>query len=122
MPAVFSWGARLARIAHLVDLELPVLVVDDALADIVQEGGVVGDNDGGHVLEGGQVVDQPCDILDVQVIGRLIEQHDLCAVQHGAGCNRTDKSSGPACKSIMPCMLHSRRHTIDHRDMPAHAP
>ncbi|GKT59608.1 hypothetical protein ColTof3_06947 [Colletotrichum tofieldiae] len=59
-----------------VALELEALVVDDVLADVVEEGRVVGDDDGsaGGVLE---VLLEPLDVLHVQVVGGLVEKQDI---------------------------------------------
>mmetsp|Transcript_33591 Transcript_33591/g.74379 ORF Transcript_33591/g.74379 Transcript_33591/m.74379 type:complete len:529 (-) Transcript_33591:733-2319(-) len=68
-----------------VGLELAVLVVDDVGADAVQEARVVGHHDGGHVLQAGQVVLQPGNVGDVQVVGGLVQQQNLGLQQNGAG-------------------------------------
>lgn len=63
-----------------VTAELEALVVDDVLDDVVEELGVVRHHDGGArgALE---VVLEPCDVLDVQVVGRLIEQENIGALE-----------------------------------------
>lgn len=60
----------------LVGLQLEALVVDDVLADAVEEARVVGHDDGsaGRVL---QVLLEPLDVLHVQVVGRLVEQQNV---------------------------------------------
>lgn len=67
-----------------VTLKLVALVVDDVLADVVQELGVVGHDDGcaGGVL---QVVLEPLDVLDIQMVGRLIEQQNIRVLENGTG-------------------------------------
>ena len=74
--------------AYLVVLQLAVLIVDDARADIVQEATVVGYHHAGHVWQVSQVVLQPRHILDIQVVGGLIQQHDVSLHQHGTRCNK----------------------------------
>jgi len=65
-----------------VTLELEALVVDDVLADVVQEGGVVGNDDGRArgVLE---VLLEPLDVLHVQMVSRLIEKQNIWVLEHG---------------------------------------
>lgn len=60
----------------LVGLELETLVVDDVLADAVEEARVMRDDDGSarRVL---QVLLEPLDVLHIQVVGRLVEQQDI---------------------------------------------
>jgi len=59
-----------------VTLELEALVVDNVLDDVVQEAGVVRDHDGGA---GGvlQVLLQPGNVLDVQVVGGLVKKQNV---------------------------------------------
>ncbi|TKW55191.1 hypothetical protein CTA1_1265 [Colletotrichum tanaceti] len=65
-----------------VALELEALVVNDVLADVVEEGRVVGDDDGGAggVLE---VLLEPLDVLHVQVVGGLVEKQDIGGLEDG---------------------------------------
>ncbi|TFB05190.1 hypothetical protein CCMA1212_003081 [Trichoderma ghanense] len=65
-----------------VALELESLVVDDVLADVVEEARVVRDDDGsaGGVDE---VVLEPLDILHVQVVGGLVEKQDIGGLEDG---------------------------------------
>lgn len=81
-----SRGDTLDELAQVttVTLELEALVVDDVLDDVVQELAVVGDDDG-SAGGGAQVVLQPGDVLDVQVVGRLIEQQDIGGLEDGTG-------------------------------------
>lgn len=60
----------------LVGLELETLVVDDVLADAVEETRVVGDDDGSarRVL---QVLLEPLNVLHIQVVGRLVEKQNV---------------------------------------------
>ncbi|DBA00724.1 TPA: hypothetical protein N0F65_001195, partial [Lagenidium giganteum] len=71
------------RKVALVDLELAVLVVDDVRAHVVEEAGVVGHHDRRHVWQTVQVVLQPGDVVDIQVVRRFIEQQDISLHQHG---------------------------------------
>ena len=72
--------------AYPVVLQLAVFVVDDACAHMVQEATVVRHHHAGHVWQVGQVLLQPRHILDVQVVGGLVQQHDVSLHQHGTGC------------------------------------
>jgi len=67
-----------------VTLELEALVVDDVLDDTVQEPRVVRDDDG-CARRGGEVVLEPCNVLDVQVVGRLIEEQNIGLLENGTG-------------------------------------
>lgn len=51
-----------------VSLDLEAVQVEDVCADLVQEAGVVGDNDGCAGGQAGQVVDQPLNVEDIQVL------------------------------------------------------
>uniref|UniRef100_A0A098DMI5 Uncharacterized protein n=1 Tax=Gibberella zeae (strain ATCC MYA-4620 / CBS 123657 / FGSC 9075 / NRRL 31084 / PH-1) TaxID=229533 RepID=A0A098DMI5_GIBZE len=64
----------------LVTLELESLVVNDVLADVVKETGVVRDNDGGAsgVLE---VLLEPLNVLHIQMVGRLIKQQNIGSLE-----------------------------------------
>ncbi|ROV98021.1 hypothetical protein VMCG_07082 [Cytospora schulzeri] len=67
----------------LVGLQLEVtLVVDDVLADAVEETRVVRHDDGSavRVLK---VVLEPLHVLDVQVVGRLVKQQDIGVLEDG---------------------------------------
>lgn len=65
-----------------VALELEALVVDDVLNDVVQELAVVGD-DNGCARRAGEVVLEPLDVLDVQVVGGLVEQQNVGLLEDG---------------------------------------
>lgn len=64
-----------------VTLELETLVVDNVLDDVVQELAVVGD-DNGCARRAGKVVLQPLDVLDVQVVGRLVKKQNIRLLEH----------------------------------------
>ncbi|CAG9977931.1 unnamed protein product [Clonostachys byssicola] len=66
----------------LVTLELEALVVDDVLADVVEEAGVVGDDDGG-ARGVDEVVLEPLDVLHVQMVGRLVQKQDIRSLEDG---------------------------------------
>mmetsp|Transcript_18291 Transcript_18291/g.55000 ORF Transcript_18291/g.55000 Transcript_18291/m.55000 type:complete len:572 (+) Transcript_18291:826-2541(+) len=68
-----------------VALQLAVLVVDDVSAHSVQEATVVGHNHAGHVGQAVQVALQPGHVVDVQVVGGLVQQQNVCLHQHSAG-------------------------------------
>lgn len=63
-----------------VALELEALVVNDVLADVVKEARVVRDDDG-SARGVNKVLLEPLNILDVQVVGRLIEQQDIGSLE-----------------------------------------
>ena len=65
-----------------VTLELESLVVDDVLADVVDEVGVVGNDDRGtwRVLK---VILEPLDVLDIQVVSWLIQQENIWVLENG---------------------------------------
>ncbi|KAF3396471.1 hypothetical protein F1880_007236 [Penicillium rolfsii] len=65
-----------------VTLQLEALVVDDVLDDTVQETGVVGDHDG-SAGGGLEVVLEPLNVLDVQVVGGLVEQENIGLLEDG---------------------------------------
>ena len=69
----------------LVCLELAVLVVDNVRAHIIEEPGVVGHNDAGDVCQAGEVLGEPSNVRNVQVIGGLIEQEDVGVHEHRTG-------------------------------------
>ena len=58
----------------LVRLELEAVHPDDVGADVVEEALVVRDHDGGHVLERVEVLLDPRDVGNVEVVGRLVLQ------------------------------------------------
>ena len=65
-----------------VALELEALVVDDVLADVVEERAVVGDDDGsaGRVAE---VVLEPLHVLDIEMVSGLIQKKDIGSLEDG---------------------------------------
>ena len=65
--------------------ELEAVEVEDVGDHVVQEAGIVRDDDGRAGLEAGEVVLEPGDVDNIQVVGRLIEQEDVSAEEHGAG-------------------------------------
>mmetsp|Transcript_46080 Transcript_46080/g.103830 ORF Transcript_46080/g.103830 Transcript_46080/m.103830 type:complete len:519 (-) Transcript_46080:636-2192(-) len=71
----------------LVELELAVLlVVHHVLRHVVEEDGVVRHHHGGDRLVRKllHVLGQPCDAVDVDVVGRLVEQKELGLLKHRA--------------------------------------
>lgn len=56
--------------------------MDDVLADVVDEVGVVGNDDGGTwgVLE---VILEPLDVLDIQVVSWLVQQENIWVLENG---------------------------------------
>lgn len=69
----------------LVLSELESLVVDDVLDDVVKETGVVGNDHGSDVLLSDKEVLEPFDVLDVEMVGGLVEEENVCLLQHGSG-------------------------------------
>ena len=67
-----------------VSLQLEALVVDNVLDDVVEELGVVRDDDG-CAGGGDEVVLEPSNVLDVQVVGRLIEKKNIGLLEDGTG-------------------------------------
>jgi hypothetical protein len=55
--------------------------VDNVLDDVVQELGVVGDDDG-CARRGGEVVLEPLDVLDIQMVGGLVEEQNIGLLEH----------------------------------------
>jgi hypothetical protein len=70
----------------LVGLELlSRLVVVDVGADLVQESRVVRNDQTGDLGVGLEVLLQPFDVGDIQVVSRLVKEKDISLQQHGAG-------------------------------------
>lgn len=67
-----------------VTLELEALVVNNVLDDVVQELAVVG-NDNGSARRRGEVVLEPLDVLDIQVVGGLVKEQDIGLLEHSTG-------------------------------------
>lgn len=67
-----------------VALELEALVVDDVLDNVVQKAAVVRDHDG-CARRVDEVVLQPFDVLDVQVVGGFVEQENVWVFEHSTG-------------------------------------
>ena len=67
-----------------VTLKLEALVVDDVLADVVQETRIVRHDDGSarRVLEVGL---EPLDVLTIHMVGRLVEKENIGLLEHGTG-------------------------------------
>lgn len=65
-----------------VTLELEALVVDNVLDNVVKEAGVVGHHDG-SAGGGLEVVLEPLNVLDVQVVGGLVEQENIGGLKDG---------------------------------------
>ena len=65
-----------------VTLELEALVVDDVLADVVEETTVVRDNDG-SARRGAQVILEPLNVLHVEMVSGLVEEQDIGSLEDG---------------------------------------
>ena len=68
----------------LEGVELQVLDLKDVGAAIVEKAGIVRHDDGGNILEGVEVVLDPGNVDDVQVVGGLIEEKDIGIPKHGS--------------------------------------
>ena len=75
---------HILRVAALVVLDVAEGDLDGAVGDAVEEGAVVGDEDDAAVVVG-QVVFQPLDRLDVEVVGGLVEEDDLGFLEEDFG-------------------------------------
>ncbi len=71
-------------VAAVVLVDGAALDVPDPVADLVEEPPVVGDDDD-RGLQGVQVRGQPGDALDVEVVGRLVEQEEVGALGEARG-------------------------------------
>mmetsp|Transcript_9766 Transcript_9766/g.16099 ORF Transcript_9766/g.16099 Transcript_9766/m.16099 type:complete len:648 (+) Transcript_9766:596-2539(+) len=71
----------------LVVVELEGVEVDNVGGDVVEELGVVGDNEGSDVLAGvtHEVVDDPLNIEDIQVVSGLIHKENIGLTEHSDG-------------------------------------
>lgn len=65
-----------------VTLELEALVVDNVLAHIVEEARVVRDDDG-SARGGLEVILEPLNVLDIQMVSRLIEEKNIGSLEDG---------------------------------------
>ena len=75
---------ELVKVA-LEGVELQVLDLKDVGAAIIEKAGIVRHNDGGNILEGVEVVLDPGNVDNVQVVGWLIEEKDIGLLKHGSG-------------------------------------
>ena len=75
---------ELVKVA-LEGVELQVLDLKDVGTAIVEKAGIVRHNDGGNILEGVEVVLDPGNVDDVQVVGGLIEEKNIGLLKHGSG-------------------------------------
>ena len=69
-------GERPVVVAALVGIHLPVVDLPGPVGDGVQEPAIVSDHDDGD-LACQQVVSQPLHALHVEVVGRLVEHHEV---------------------------------------------
>ena len=69
----------------LVVRQLLVLVVNDVRANLIEETGVVGHDQGGDVGVLLEVILEPFYVANIQVISRFVEQQDLSLLQHSLG-------------------------------------
>ena len=68
-----------------VPLQLEVVKMKNVGNSSVKEVRVVRDNDGGTSSKGGEIVDQPVNVKNIQVVGRLVEQEDLGLEENSSG-------------------------------------
>uniref|UniRef100_A0A1J3GZS4 Uncharacterized protein n=2 Tax=Noccaea caerulescens TaxID=107243 RepID=A0A1J3GZS4_NOCCA len=107
---------KLGQVAQvLLQLEV-VLVVDNAAAHGVQEARVVRHHHAGHPLEADQVVDQPLDVGHVQVVGGLIQQHDVGVHQHGARQRQLHLPAARQGGHGQPLAVGIEAHRLQHLD------
>ena len=59
-----------------IELNLAVVDISDLCADLVQEVTVMGYHDNG-ILKVDQELLQPCDRVQIQMVGRLVEEQDV---------------------------------------------
>ena len=59
--------------------------MQNVCADFVEEAGVVRDDEGGDVGVGLEVVLEPLDVGNIEMVGRFVEEEDISTHQHGAG-------------------------------------
>eukprot|EP00051_Salpingoeca_urceolata_P026343 m.476960 g.476960 ORF g.476960 m.476960 type:complete len:1145 (-) comp20711_c0_seq1:131-3565(-) len=72
------------REVALGDVELKVLDLDNVRGAVFEETGVVADHDAGDVLEAVEVVLDPLDVEDVQMVGGLVHEQNVGLLEHGA--------------------------------------
>ena len=72
------------RVGHLVVVDLAQRQFDGACGDVVQKGAVVRNDEHGAVVAF-QILLQPLDRLDVQMVGRFVQQEDRGASQQQFG-------------------------------------
>ena len=92
-PLALGLGEHVCRVAALEGVDRPVHDLPRVGGDGVEEPPVVGDGDDGVVGAGAvthEVVGQPGDPLDVEVVGRLVEQ------QHGRVRDEQSRQREPA--------------------------
>jgi hypothetical protein len=86
LPRLLPFGLTLQklRVGAGVLVDAPRVDLHDRGADGVQKIAVVGDHEEaeGGILEQGF---QPFDGIEVEVIGRLVEKQEVCALRQGAG-------------------------------------
>mmetsp|Transcript_22654 Transcript_22654/g.65223 ORF Transcript_22654/g.65223 Transcript_22654/m.65223 type:complete len:554 (+) Transcript_22654:1069-2730(+) len=68
----------------LEGVELQVLDLKDVGAAIVEKAGIVRHDDGGDIMEGVEVVLDPGNVDDVQVVGGLIKEENIGPLKHGS--------------------------------------
>mmetsp|Transcript_2434 Transcript_2434/g.3694 ORF Transcript_2434/g.3694 Transcript_2434/m.3694 type:complete len:1074 (+) Transcript_2434:2189-5410(+) len=73
------------RKVALVNLKLAVVVINDMGADMVEETRIVGNKDSRHMGEAGEVVFEPSNILDIQMVGGLIKKKNIRLHEHATG-------------------------------------
>ena len=83
-PGPLRPGQHVRRVAAVVGVHRAALHLPRAVADLVQEPAVVGDDDQRGLAPRGQVPGQPGDALDVEVVGRLVEQQQVRVARPGA--------------------------------------
>ena len=67
----------------LEEVKLEVGNLEDVRAAVVEEAGIVGHHDTGDLVETVEVVLDPRDVDDVEVVGGLVEEENISVLKHG---------------------------------------
>jgi hypothetical protein len=75
---------EVSQVALVAD-QLLLLVMVDVCADFVKEAGVVGDDQTGDLSVRLEVLSEPGNVGNIQVVSRFVEKEDIGTHKHGAG-------------------------------------
>ena len=84
LPGALGPGQHVRRVAAVVPADRPVADLPGLGGHLVQEPAVVGDDDE-RLPAAGQVRGEPADALDVEVVGRLVEDQQVGPGDQGGG-------------------------------------